>query len=1156
MRETDLRNQRLHAYTPSVDGIGPRVPSSDGEDRAGGRRSRPSWWGRTKPAMAPSQPLYEVLEEEFHQLHGDSKVELPRLDFDERQLVDLPDLARRLCFAAVRAETLVRPRPSDEVSKYIVRFNPDPKDQSEFAALLTHYMRHPGRQDDVAHDVAARIVARLNQLVASSCRLQEQPCFARLDVNAYVEDLRRREKLSDDEQQLLNRLLLEAAYPSQLAQLRDRRLASIFESIRSQRHAALCLSGGGIRSASFGLGVLQGLARWKLLRRFDYLSTVSGGGYLGGWLTAWMTHAGPEHVYEALARAPKAALEPEPAPIRHLRSYSNYLSPRLGLFSVDTWTLGATYIRNVLLNWLVLLPPIAAALLIPRLWLSIAQTAPADWIWVARPNVLLGILLVIGVLLGSIAVAYAHGNRPDKHLPGDANARRARGTQLTFVQLCLAPLVLSALFLTVTWELWWQWQGAPDAPALAAAPDVNATVFAIVGAALHAIGWGIAAVVGVVGGYRRSMGWPKRIALGAAEVVVIIVTGALAGWLAYQIALALEQVPPAMGQARFYVIVAVPAFLGLILLGGQLFLGILSRWTKDPEREWGARFNAWIFMVMVIWLAMSLIVLVGPSLVDEAYRRIALLGVGAVSGVATILLGGSAKTPGKQSRRTDNAPAREGVAAALRKYGLTLAAPIFALSILIALSALGALLLRLACLVQPQGCHGDITPLGALATAESAVPLTVLVVGVGLIGVGLAAGGLIDTNKFSLHAMYRARLIRAFLGASRAAEERAPNRFTGFDENDELYMPELWPSVEAIVPGVAQAPNGSARPPLHVTNLTLNLVAGDNPAWQERKAESFTVTPLHAGSLFVGYRRTSPPQPHQAIRMYGGDNAISLGTAITISGAAASPNAGYHSSSVVTFLMTLFNARLGWWLGNPGPRGDKTYHRMAPRLTVRSIFAELFGLTNDRSPYVYLSDGGHFDNLGLYEMVLRRNRFIVVSDASGDPMCSFEDLGNAVRKIRIDLGIPIEFPRELAIYPRTREDKRDTGRYWAIGRIRYSVVDRKGPESEHNKDEDFDGILVYIKPAFYGLKEPRDVYNYAKVNIAFPHESTTDQFFSESQFESYRALGAYIVDQVCQQVQMDDIVPAVPPKPVDLDWLAYRIKHFDDPPATASDGSR
>jgi hypothetical protein len=181
-------------------------------------------------------------------------------------------------------------------------------------------------------------------------------------------------------------------------------------------------------------------------------------------------------------------------------------------------------------------------------------------------------------------------------------------------------------------------------------------------------------------------------------------------------------------------------------------------------------------------------------------------------------------------------------------------------------------------------------------------------------------------------------------------------------------------------------------------------------------------------------------------------------------------------------------------------------------------------------------------------MVLRRNKFILVSDASGDPKCSFEDLGNAVRKIRIDLGIPIEFPRELTIYPRTETEKRETGRYWAIGRIRYSCVDRKPNEPGHDKltDDDFDGTLVYIKPAFYGLKEPRDVYNYATANPAFPHESTTDQFYSESQFESYRALGSFIVDQVCQEVRRDVLVPTEAPQSMDLEWLAYRIKHFDD----------
>src|SRR5207249_1842390 len=108
--------------------------------------------------------------------------------------------------------------------------------------------------------------------------------------------------------------------------------------------------------------------------------------------------------------------------------------------------------------------------------------------------------------------------------------------------------------------------------------------------------------------------------------------------------------------------------------------------------------------------------------------------------------------------------------------------------------------------------------------------------------------------------------------------------------------------------------------------------------------------------------------------------------------------------------LTLLNVRLGAWLGNPGKAGQATFHLGYPNFSVGPIIAEAFGLTNDTSPYVYLSDGGHFENLGLYEMVLRRCHYIVVSDAGEDPECFFADLGESVRKIRIDLGIPI---REL-----------------------------------------------------------------------------------------------------------------------------------------------
>jgi hypothetical protein len=284
------------------------------------------------------------------------------------------------------------------------------------------------------------------------------------------------------------------------------------------------------------------------------------------------------------------------------------------------------------------------------------------------------------------------------------------------------------------------------------------------------------------------------------------------------------------------------------------------------------------------------------------------------------------------------------------------------------------------------------------------------------------------------------------------------------------------------------------------------LVSGDNLAWQQRKAESFTMTPLHAGSYRLGYRRAEA---------YGKNNrgqGISLGTALTISGAAASPNMGYYSSPTISFLLALFNVRLGWWLGNPGVAGSKTFDRSYPKFSVGPLLAETFGLTNDKGSYVYLSDGGHFENLGLYEMVLRRCRFIIVSDGGQDPQFVFEDLGNAIRKIRIDLGIPIEFLQApLPLYPRKQEKElgatEKLGKCYAVGTIGYSAVDQ-GVR---------DGILIYLKASFSG-KESLDVFHYAQANPAFPHEPTSDLWFNEPQFEGYRRLGLHVVKEAFREI--------------------------------------
>jgi hypothetical protein len=143
--------------------------------------------------------------------------------------------------------------------------------------------------------------------------------------------------------------------------------------------------------------------------------------------------------------------------------------------------------------------------------------------------------------------------------------------------------------------------------------------------------------------------------------------------------------------------------------------------------------------------------------------------------------------------------------------------------------------------------HGPFDHVGVLVSS----PIWIVAgVAVALTGLGLLMARFINTNQFSLHAMYRNRLIRAYLGASNT--DRHANPFTGFDDNDNLQLHELWPRSSGAPAGAPP----TRRKLLHVVNMALNLVHGERLAWQERKAHTFTASALHAGSLMVGYRRT------------------------------------------------------------------------------------------------------------------------------------------------------------------------------------------------------------------------------------------------------------------------------------------------------------
>ncbi|MGH9474806.1 MAG: patatin-like phospholipase family protein [Terriglobales bacterium] len=698
--------------------------------------------------------------------------------------------------------------------------------------------------------------------------------------------------------------------------------------------AALCLSGGGIRSATMGWGVLQELAAQGLLEAFDYLSSVSGGGYIGSWLTAWKQRAGGlEAILPALtpeARPPAADLDP----VGHLRAYNRYLAPRGGGFGVDTWTLAAIAMRNVLLNWLVFIPLLLLVLLLPRGAFTLLRLGSAS----QAAALLVAALVLLAV--GGAAIL--------RFLPsvGGENASRRQ-----FLFWVLLPLSLAVVL---------------------------------------GSGW-------------VAQGWP----------VLAVHWGA-------------------------YVTLAPPALMAGLGLAGALLVGLSSQALHTLDREWMARAGAECLLAAVVWLGACALVLLAPQGLAWAGRAAlaAAVGVGGLSGWL------SAAEGFRSAATTLESEAGWG--------WLPGAAAVF-----LALVGVGLVVLTDGLLGQGGQHHAAVL----LATSWQAELMLAIV----LFAFAWVLARFININKFSLAGMYRDRLIRAYLGASIRA---AVNRFTGFGTRDDLPLCALDPRLR----------------PFPVLNLTLNLVSGERLAWQQRMAESFTASPLACGSAGVGYRPAAA---------YGGKGGMTLGTAMAISGAAVSPNMGYHSSPLVGFVMTLLNARLGAWLGNPGPAGVKTWTSSGPRSAFGWLAREALGRTSNRSRYVYLSDGGHFENLGLYEMIRRRCQTILVVDASCDPDFTFEDLGNALRKIRIDFRVPITFAAGQEVEQMRRRKQRAV-----VATIQYSVF---GEGSS-------DGVLIYCKPMLVGDEVP-DVASYAAAHPSFPHQSTVDQWFDESQTESYRMLG-------------------------------------------------
>ena len=374
----------------------------------------------------------------------------------------------------------------------------------------------------------------------------------------------------------------------------------------------------------------------------------------------------------------------------------------------------------------------------------------------------------------------------------------------------------------------------------------------------------------------------------------------------------------------------------------------------------------------------------------------------------------------------------------------------------------------------------------ALAYALSGQPRVILDILL-LAAVSAVFGTQANINYTSIHRYYRDRLMETFMPDIPGALKDQTGAARGADQ---ARLATLFDPAQ---------PHG----PYHLINT--NVVLADSPqrVYRHRGGDSFTLAPLYCGSNATGWRRTD--------EFSGG--YLTLATAVAVSGAAVNPNTGVGGigltrARLVSFVMALLDLRLGYWVTHPvrGKDQDRAPNHLFPGAYA---FANLLGLEqfglNEHRSFLQLSDGGHFENTGVYELVRRRARLIIVCDAGADGHFSFSDFQTTIRRIDQDFGVRITALPDAspdlvvpapAAPPRFPKDTDFSEQGHLVGCITYP--------------DDSRGWLIYLKAALTTDLSFK-VKGYAAEHREFPHQSTADQFFDDVQFEAYRELGSQLM---------------------------------------------
>lgn len=821
----------------------------------------------------------------------------------------------------------------------------------------------------------------------------------------------------------------------------------------------LSLSGGGIRSASFAIGVLQSLAGSGLLPAFNYVSSVSGGGYAASWLAAWAyRHKDGMHgVSEDLNASSESAA------LRWVRRFSSYLAPRLS-FAVNSD--GPALLAGYIINWvpvlLLLLCFLTWVLMLPH---GIVQTA--RWIAEQGNDAQYRKLLLVGFSVLALLLFMGVVRRLTMfyRVPGD-HARHPVGVPSLIVIGSLVTSLLLSASMPVLLKIFEKIQSSVLLQTLDGSPSARYVAMWVVWMALHIFAVLIGQVLGTsfgqtaadtvrlfFGARLQPAGPLKPQSIPGWRLITAIVISSMVG--AAGVVWAMERTADARDMD--WLITLGPLGVLLVFAGSEIANAALTRQSfRAVDSAWTARVGGWMLSGTLMWTVLCGIAVISGRLMTqldtvEIYFKLGALGL-YLALLAWIYVG----------RRT------------------------VVFHLVLAVSFL-TLLDYLVVYPLVQALGSDLLWIWvAFALAGGATYLISLVT---------------DVNTFSLHALYKEGLVRTFLGASRVDHRaratepagteamarpqfsmRRPDPVTNIDDDDNPALYWLTSTKDRKLPVL-------------LLNAAVNGRSRTDMDGRVPRAWPYTFSQYYSGSpaAGVGYSKTE-----KLFRNRGG-RGLTLGTAMAVSGAAMSPTSGHSTHPLRAFVFGLLNARLGLWIGNPSFPNKVGEER--PALTGWTILAEVLGFRAWFSRWIHLSDGGHFENLGIFELVRRGCSRIIAVDASCDPGVNFQDLANVIRRARIDLGVNIARDETWEI-PSPASDGR--------GRTKGALM--RDQASAWFTIDYGDGLplgrLLYIKPMVRDEPNlPVEILQYWKSSPTFPHETTADQFFTEAQMEAYRSLG-------------------------------------------------